>query len=288
MKLCTYLADGRSRIGRVEDGYVVDVSGALADRDMPMHALLAGGDEALEAVAAYSGGAAQIPLAQAQLQAPVQMPPKILAIGLNYADHIKEMGRTEAGYPIWFNKQRTCVAGPGAAIVKPDDSDALDYEGELVAVIGRGGRYLSEADSIGAVAGFMIGNDVSVRDWQRASPTFIMGKSFDSHGPTGPWIATRDEIPDPQALSIRTSVNGELRQDASTRLMLRPVAEQIAFLSRHFTLEPGDLIFTGTPAGVGAGFDPPRFLNVGDTVRIEIEGIGVLENPVAAEIRPRR
>ena len=285
MKLCRYSHGGASRIGRVDGATVTDIGRALDALPAEINALLALGEAALEKIRAVSPDEGGPSLADVRLLAPIPEPPKILAIGLNYAAHIEETGMAEPAYPIWFNKQRTCVAGPGEAIVKPDDSDALDYEGELVAVIGRGGRYLAEDKAMDAVAGFTVGNDVSVRDWQRAAPTFTTGKGFDSHGPIGPWIVTRDVIADPQALQIRTLVNGELRQEASTGQMLRPVAEQIAFLSRHFTLEPGDLIFTGTPAGVGMGFDPPRFLKVGDTVRIEIEDIGVLENPVAAEIR---
>jgi len=216
------------------------------------------------------------------LLAPVPRPGKVLAIGMNYADHLKEMGRERPPHQVWFNKQPGAIIGPGAGIEKPAQSDELDYEAELVMVIGRRCRRVPRERWFEAVAGFTAGNDVTVRDWQRRAPTMTLGKGWDTHGPTGPWIVTADELPDPQSLTITAHVNGEERQNASTAQMIFPLADQIAELSTAFTLEPGDLIFTGTPAGVGAGPKPPRYLSVGDTVRITIEGIGSLENPVIA------
>ena len=159
----------------------------------------------------------------------------------------------------------------------------MDYEGELGVVIGRTTRRVAAAEALGAVGGYLVVNDVSVRQWQRRSPTFTLGKSFDTHGPTGPWVVTPDEVPDPLDLRIRTWVNDELRQDGSTAQMVLGIAEQIAYLSQSMTLEVGDILTTGTPAGVGAGFDPPRWLRPGDVVTVEIDGIGRLENPVVAE-----
>jgi 2-keto-4-pentenoate hydratase/2-oxohepta-3-ene-1,7-dioic acid hydratase in catechol pathway len=156
----------------------------------------------------------------------------------------------------------------------------LDYEVELGVVIGRAVKGVKAADSLDHVFGYVVANDVSARDWQKHSPTFTMGKSFDTHGPIGPWVVTADEIPDPQALALRCLVNGEVRQQSNTSDMSFTVAEQIEYLSTAFTLEPGDLLATGTPAGVGAAMDPPRFLKVGDVVRCEIDGIGAIENPV--------
>ncbi|HZU78718.1 MAG TPA: fumarylacetoacetate hydrolase family protein, partial [Acidimicrobiales bacterium] len=183
-------------------------------------------------------------------------------------------------HQVWFNKQRTCVVGPGAPVEMPAVSDMVDYEGELAFVIARRCRQVPVADALSVIAGFTVMNDVSVRDWQWRTPTWTLGKSFDSHGPLGPCLVTPDEAGDPQDMTLRTWVNGELRQQGSTADMIFGVAEQIALLSTACTLEPGDVVSTGTPPGVGAGFDPPRWLRPGDTVRIEIDRIGVLENPV--------
>ncbi|MDB5686047.1 MAG: 5-carboxymethyl-2-hydroxymuconate isomerase, partial [Rhizorhabdus sp.] len=180
----------------------------------------------------------------------------------------------------WFNKQTTCLAGP-FDVIEPGVSEKLDYEVELVAVIGKNTKGVSPADALSYVFGYTVGNDVSARDWQFHSPTFTMGKSFDTHGPIGPWIVTADEIPDPQALPLRCLVNGETRQENNTSEMIHSVANQISYLSTAFTLEPGDLIATGTPEGVGVGRVPQVFLQPGDVVRCEIDGIGAIENKVA-------
>ncbi len=221
-----------------------------------------------------------------QLRAPVPRPPKVLGIGLNYAAHVAETGASRPAHQVWFNKQRTCVIGPGEAIEIPAVSGQVDYEGELAMVVGRRCRSLSAADAPGAVAGFTVLNDVLVRDWQYRSPTWTLGKSFDTHGPTGPWIVTADEIVDPQDLRLRTWVNDELRQDSSTADMIFSCWEQLVCLSAVFTLEPGDVVSTGTPAGVGMSFDPPRWLVPGDVVRIDIEGVGTLTNPVVGPPGP--
>jgi 2-keto-4-pentenoate hydratase/2-oxohepta-3-ene-1,7-dioic acid hydratase in catechol pathway len=186
-------------------------------------------------------------------------------------------------FPVFFNKQTTCVTGPGDPIHVPRVSALVDYEGELGIVIGRRCRHVPAARAHEVIAGYTVVNDVTVRDWQFKSPTMTIGKSFDTHGPTGPWVVTADEIADPQDLRLRTWVNDELLQDASTKEMVFDCAQQIETLSTAFTLEPGDIIATGTPAGVGIVRNPPVFLQPGDTVRIEIDGIGVLENPVIAE-----
>jgi 2-keto-4-pentenoate hydratase/2-oxohepta-3-ene-1,7-dioic acid hydratase in catechol pathway len=223
------------------------------------------------------------PLTEIELLAPIARPPKVLAIGLNYADHMAESGQDAPSFPVFFNKQSTCVIGPGAAIHRPRVSEMLDYEGELGVVIGRRCRHVPAKRAHEVVAGYTIVNDATVRDWQFKAPTWTLGKSFDTHGPTGPWIVTADELADPHSLQIRTWVNDDLRQDASTKEMIFDCFQQIETLSTAFTLEPGDLIATGTPAGVGVFRKPPAFLRAGDTVRIEIEGIGTLENPVIDE-----
>jgi 2-keto-4-pentenoate hydratase/2-oxohepta-3-ene-1,7-dioic acid hydratase in catechol pathway len=223
------------------------------------------------------------PLDAVELLAPIARPPKFLAIGLNYADHMAESGAEAPSFPVFFNKQSTCVIGAGAGIHKPRVSDQIDYEGELGVVIGRRCRHVPAARASEVIAGYTVVNDVTARDWQFRSPTWTLGKSFDTHGPIGPWIVTRDDVPDPHSLHIRTWVNDDLRQDASTAEMIFDCFEQVETLSTAFTLEPGDVISTGTPAGVGVFRQPPTFLAVGDVVRIEIEGIGTLENPVVEE-----
>jgi 2-keto-4-pentenoate hydratase/2-oxohepta-3-ene-1,7-dioic acid hydratase in catechol pathway len=217
------------------------------------------------------------------LLAPIARPPKFLAIGLNYADHCKETGRPEPDFPVFFNKQSTCVVGPGEAIHKPAVSDMVDYEGELGVVIGRRCRHVPVERALEVVAGYLVVDDVTVRDWQLRAPTMTIGKSFDTHGPIGPWIVTADEVPDPQDLRIQTWVNDQQVQDTHTSQMIFSVAEQIATLTTAFTLEPGDVLATGTGAGVGIVRQPPLWLKAGDTVRVTVDGIGTLENPVVAE-----
>ena len=218
-----------------------------------------------------------------KLEAPVPRPGKFLGIGLNYLDHIEETGKDRPKTPTVFNKQITCVIGPGAPIHKPRVSEQLDYEGELGFVIGKRCRHVPREQAHRVIAGYMAVNDVSVRDWQARTPTMTLGKSFDTHGPTGPWIVTSDEIGDPHKLDIKTRVNNGLRQSSNTRYLLFNCYDLVAYLSTVFTLEPGDIISTGTSCGVGAMMQPPGFLQPGDVVTIEIEKIGLLSNPVIAE-----
>jgi 2-keto-4-pentenoate hydratase/2-oxohepta-3-ene-1,7-dioic acid hydratase in catechol pathway len=276
--------EGEVRTGVVVGDEVVDLTVAGVGLPGDMLELLRGGPAAIERAGVALAGAPRIALTEVKLLAPVPRPAKVLAIGMNYADHIAELGRDAPEYQYWFNKQRTCVVGHGAPVVVPRVSYMVDYEGELAVVIGRRSRYLTVDRALDAVAGYTVMNDVSVRDWQWRSPSFTMGKSFDTHGPMGPWIVTPDELDDPQDLGIRTWVNDELRQDSSTSQMIFSCAEQIAYLSTGFTLEVGDVVLTGTPAGVGAASDPPQWLVPGDVVRITIENVGTLENPVVADI----
>jgi 2-keto-4-pentenoate hydratase/2-oxohepta-3-ene-1,7-dioic acid hydratase in catechol pathway len=284
MKLATFTHDGHTRVGIVVDDEVVDLAAAAPDLPREMTALLAAGPAALaRAGGATTRGAARLPVHSVRLRAPVLRPPKFLAIGLNYAGHIAESGRPRPTFPTFFNKQSTCVVGPTDPIHRPRVSTQLDYEGELGFVIGRRCRHVPVDRAREVIAGYLVVNDVSVRDWQFRTPTMTLGKSFDTHGPIGPWIVTADEIVDPHALDLRTWVNGELRQRARTSEMVFDCFEQIATLSTVCTLEVGDLITTGTPAGVGVAHRPPRFLVPGDVVRVEIDGIGRLENPVIDE-----
>jgi 2-keto-4-pentenoate hydratase/2-oxohepta-3-ene-1,7-dioic acid hydratase in catechol pathway len=275
------------RPGLVVGDEIVDLSDPAVGLPSDMAELLALGPVALDRVRqAPSGGAARHPMESVRRHAPVPRPPTILAIGMNYRAHVAEMGREPPEYQYWFNKQRTSIAGPGDPIILPTVSTMVDYEGELAMVIGRRCQHVPAARALEVVAGFTIINDVSARDWQWRTPTFTMGKSFDSHAPCGPWLVTTDELADPGQLALRTWVNDDLRQDSTTSDLIFGCSAMIEYLTTAFPLEPGTIIATGTPAGVGAGFDPPRFLAPGDVVRVEIEGIGELVNPVVQGQEP--
>jgi 2-keto-4-pentenoate hydratase/2-oxohepta-3-ene-1,7-dioic acid hydratase in catechol pathway len=267
-------------LGMLEGDEIVDLSGADVPGE-PAAALALAGQAELEKLAA---GARRIPLADVRLLAPAS-PRKYLAIALNYADHIAEMGMEAPEVPVFFNKQVTCVTGPGAEVHMPKVSTLLDYEAELALVIGRRCRHVPVERAHEVIAGYTCANDLSVRDWQGRAQTMTIGKSFDTHGPLGPWLVTPDEVGDPQDLRVRCYVNDELRQDASTAEMVFDCFQQVSHLSEAFTLEPGDVIATGTPAGVGLGRQPFReyLLHVGDTVRVEIERVGELVNTVVEE-----
>jgi 2-keto-4-pentenoate hydratase/2-oxohepta-3-ene-1,7-dioic acid hydratase in catechol pathway len=283
MKLCTFLRDGTPRAGVVDGEHVVDL--AAADPSLPRDvvALLAAGPAALaRAKRAAASARERLSLASVRLAAPILRPPKFLAIGLNYADHVAEAGLETPKFPTVFNKQSTCVAGPNDDVHVPRVSSALDYEGELGFVIGARCRHVPRARAHEVIAGYLVVNDVSVRDWQLRVPTWTMGKSFDTHGPLGPWLTTADEI-DASGLRVRTWVNGELRQDSNTKHLIFDCAAIVEHLSTAFTLEPGDVVATGTPGGVGIAMKPPRLLKVGDVMRVEIDGLGALENRVVAE-----
>jgi ureidoglycolate lyase len=227
------------------------------------------------------------PIHNATFLAPIERPGKILAIGLNYADHIEEAKDAGLKIPteqVWFCKQPTSVNSPFGGIEKPIVSDQLDYEVELVVVIGKKGRRISPERAPDYVFGYAVGNDVTIRDWQQKTPQWMLGKSFDTHCPFGPSIVTADEIGDPHVLGLRSFVNGELRQNSNTRHLVFNIWQQIAELSQAMTLEPGDLIFTGTPGGVGFAFKPPKRLVVGDSVRCEVDKVGAIENRVVAEV----
>ena len=284
MKLATFTHQGSTRIGVVMDNEVVDLVGAAPELPREMAALLAAGAGAMDrARAAATVGKNRIALDQVRLEAPIRRPPEFLAIGLNYADHIGETGRERPTFPIFFNKQISCVNGPFDPIHLPRVSEALDYEGELGLVIGRRCRHVPRDRAHEVIGGYMIVNDVSVRDWQRKSATMTLGKSWDTHGPTGPWIVTPDEVGDPHTLELRTLVNGEERQHSNTRHLIFDCFSIIETLSTVCTLDPGLIISTGTPSGVALAMKPPRWLKAGDVVRIEIERIGHIENRVIDE-----
>lgn len=283
MKLATFTHGGSTRLGVVIGDEIVDLAAAVPSLPRDMIAFLAAGAPALDAARRAADGRTRIALDQVRLEAPVPRPPKFLAIGLNYADHVAESGLEKPPVPIFFNKQSTCVVGPHDAFHLPRVSPLLDYEGELAFVIGRRCRHVPRDRAHEVIAGYTVVNDVSVRDWQLRAPTMMMGKSFDTHGPMGPYLVTADEVGDPHALALRTWVDGELRQDSNTRHLIYDCFDQVEHLSTAFTLEPGDVVSTGTPAGVGGAMKPPRFLAAGSVVRIEVENVGRIENRVIEE-----
>lgn len=287
MKLVTYSVRGVTSIGKVVGNRVVDLPAGDATLPRTLRELLQAGPAALERAQAVDPNRAPgWPLADVRLEAPIPDPQKFLAIGMNYQKHKQEAidaGMQVPDTQIWFNKQVSCVNGPFDPVHLPRASDKLDYEAELGVVIGRRCRHVSVADAASVVAGYLVCNDVSVRDWQIRSPTMTLGKSFNTHGPIGPWLVTADEVPDPHALQMRMLVNGEVRQEVNTRELIFNIWEQIAYLSTVMTLEPGDILATGTPSGVGVAMKPPQFRQAGDLMRVEIDGIGHIENRVVNE-----
>ncbi|TPG16754.1 FAA hydrolase family protein [Sphingomonas koreensis] len=283
MRLLRYDDGGAPRIGVLKDDGVVSLA-SLSDRYPTMLSIIEAGEPALKDVRRVVDAAVDsLPLTDVRLLAPMERPGKFLAIGMNYRKHIEEAKRLGVAVPenqFWFNKQTSCIAGPHDD-TDPGVTEMLDYEVELCVVIGQRAKGVARARAQEHVFGYTVCNDVSARDWQKHSPTFTVGKSFDTHGPIGPWIVTADEIEDPHILRLRSFVNGEPRQDGNTSELVYDVWDQIAYLSTAFTLEPGDLLATGTPDGVGVAMQPPTFLKPGDVVRCEIEGIGSIENRVA-------
>ncbi len=283
MRLATFTQEGTTRIGVVEGDRIVDLAAAAPELPREMVAFLEAGEPALKTARAAVGTGPFLALSDVHLEAPIERPPKFLAVGLNYADHVREAGIDTPEHPTIFNKQSTCITGPTDPVHIPRASHVLDYEGELGFVIGKRCRHVKREDAADVIAGYTIVDDVTVRDWQLRIPTWTMGKSFDTHGPIGPWIVTPDEIGDPHSLRLRTWVNDELRQDSNTKELIFDCFTLVEHFSTAFTLEPGDLIATGTPSGVGIAMKPPKLLVEGDVVRIEIEGIGQIENPVIQE-----
>ncbi len=278
MKLAQFDAGRGPRIGVVLgdeivaagfEGSMIDLISQWSDRRAEIEAAIAGG--------------ARHALASVRLLAPVPRPGKIFAIGLNYADHIEESKAETPAHQVWFTKAATAVNGPFDPIQIAKNGPMVDYEVELVAIIGKRGRNIAEADAPAHVFGYCVGNDVTERMWQLRTPQWSLGKSFDTHAPIGPWITTADEAGDPHTLGLRCFINGEKRQDSNTKHLVFDIWDQIAHLSQAMTLEPGDLILTGTPGGVGAAMTPRQFLKAGDVVRCEIDRLGAIEGTMAAE-----
>ena len=285
MKLVSFSTGGSAaRIGLVVNEGVIDVAKHISDAPTDMIGLMhqwSAFKVKFEALA--TSGESDMALENVTLLAPVARPGKIFGIGLNYADHIAESGMAKPAEQLWFTKAVTSVNAPYAPIELPRVSTQLDYEAELAFVIGKRCRHVPVDKAHDVIFGYCASNDVSIRDWQTKTSQFVLGKSFDTHCPYGPWLVTPDELGDPHDLGIRCFVNGEVRQNSNTKELIFDCFEQVAFLSQAMTLEPGDLILTGTPGGVGIGFKPARWLKAGDVVRVEIDRIGAIENTVAAE-----
>jgi 2-keto-4-pentenoate hydratase/2-oxohepta-3-ene-1,7-dioic acid hydratase in catechol pathway len=285
MKLVSYERQGKIRVAAARDGRYVDLNQADSSLPASMKELLAlGPDGVRQAEAAVLHGEPFDPQSVRTL-APVPDPQKIICVGLNYADHAKETGATVGDEPVIFNKFPTALRADGEPIALPKASSQVDYEAELVVVIGRAAKHVSREESLSYVGGYAVGHDVSARDWQKGKPgkQWLLGKSFDSFAPCGPFLVTPDEVGDAGKLDIRLRLNGQVMQDSNTRQLIFPIDFLVAYLSSAVTLLPGDLIYTGTPPGVGMAREPRVFLQPGDTVEVEIEKLGVLRNPVIAE-----
>ena len=282
MKLATFKTadDPSPRVGIVENDSVLDLSTAGINSDMKE--LISGGVDIAD-LSTKSAGTLAIALAEVDLQAPVMNPGKVLAIGLNYGDHVEESGMNKPEHQMWFNKQHNCINGPYADINLPIVSDKIDYEAELCLVIGRRCKHVPRERAHEVIAGYFCGNDVSVRDWQMRSPTFQIGKSFDTHGPVGPWLVTPDEVEDPHALDIKCIVNGKVTQQSNTKHLIFDCFDAIEHLTKAYVLDVGDILFMGTPGGVGVAMQPPSFMKAGDVVRVEIEKLGYIENKIVPE-----
>lgn len=288
MKLVTFVHNAGSRLGALTaDGQsVVDLYSANSGIPDSMLAFLEAGESAMALArrAVQSPPAsALIPRGQVRLRAPVPRPGKIICIGLNYRDHAAESNQPVPEFPTVFAKYASCVIGPDEPIVIPRLTQQVDYEAELAFVIGTRARHVPVESALAHVAGYVPFHDVSARDYQMRTSQWTLGKTFDTFGPMGPALVTADEIPDPQALDIRLTINGEVLQQSNTRELVFGVAQLVSILSGVMTLEPGDVVSTGTPSGVGAARNPKRWLRPGETVHIEISGLGTLSNPVIDE-----
>jgi 2-keto-4-pentenoate hydratase/2-oxohepta-3-ene-1,7-dioic acid hydratase in catechol pathway len=283
MRVVTYEDAGKVRPGIVKQDTVIDLSGAGFHSVIELIEAGSQGLAQAEKLAGNSPREAQRPLQNVKLLAPIPKPGKLICVGLNYLDHAKETGAEIPKVPTIFNKFNTAVIGPGANIVLPKASKAPDFEAEFAFVIGRGGRHIAKDAWKDHVFGYTIVNDVTARDYQRATTQWLMGKTFDTFAPMGPWIVTADEIADPHDLDIQLDIDGETLQDSNTRELIFKVPDLIAFLSSVFTLEPGDVVSTGTPSGVGFARKPPRYLRAGEEITVRIPAIGELKNRTVAE-----
>lgn len=280
MKLCSFVHDRRTGYGIVREGGIVDLSTRFPDAPGLRQFLSLHG---VEAALPLASQAPEIDLQKVEMAPVIPDPDKIVCVGLNYHDHVVETGRTVGEKPVLFPRYAGSQIGHGAPLIKPVESDKLDYEGELAVIIGKAGRRIAVADALAHVAGYACYNDGSVRDWQRHTHQFLPGKNFVGTGAFGPWMVTADAIPDPSLLTLTTRVNDRVVQHASCDLMIHPVPALIAYISTFLPLLPGDVIVSGTPGGVGSRKNPPVWLRHGDRVEVEISKIGSLINTVMDE-----
>ena len=287
MRLATITTASGPRAALLQGDCYVDLHATDSRLPASVRGLLEGGPDALEAAAdaAARSTAVCYPISTVKLLAPIPDPPKIICVGLNYRDHAAESGAAIPREPVLFSKFGTAIIGPEAPILLPKVSMKVDYEAELVLVVGQLGRHLLKEEALDYLAGYTIGHDVSSRDWQleKDGKQWLAGKTFDTFAPIGPHLVTKDEVPDALALGIRLRLNGTTMQDSNTRQMIFSPAEVLAYVSQIVTLQPGDIIFTGTPPGVGFARKPPVFLKGGDVAEVAIDGLGVLRNPVVQE-----
>lgn len=285
MRLATISTAAGERLAAVRDGRFLDLHGADPELPRDLKALLAHDGALARARQAADQAFRSGKFLEGKVLAPLRSSGKVICIGLNYRDHAIESGVEPPPEPVVFNKFPQSVVGPDEPIRLPSVCQQVDYEAELVVVIGKRGKRIPRSEALGFVAGYTNGNDVSARDWQLNKPgkQWLLGKTPDTFAPIGPYLVTADEVPDPENLSIQLRLNGQTMQNSRTKELIFGIGELIAYVSQITTLEPGDLIFTGTPPGVGMARKPPVFLKPGDVCEVEIEGLGVLRNPVAAD-----
>ena len=281
MKLVTFTRSGKQSYGFVDNEKITDIGQTLASTHPDLKSLI--GDDYAKLISSSADTAPRVALSEVQLLPPITNPEKIICVGLNYESHRKETGRPEVEFPTLFTRFANSQIGDGEAMWQPAESTSFDYEGELAVIIGSGGWKIPEDNALEHVAGYSCYNDGSVRDWQRHTSQFTPGKNFRHTGPFGPWLVTTDEIPDPSTLTLTTRLNGEVMQHATTDLLIFTIPVLINYISRFTRLEPGDVIVSGTPGGVGFKRDPQVFMNPGDVVEVEISKIGILKNPIEAE-----
>ena len=281
MKLVTFTQSGKQSYGFVDNDTITDIGQMLASTHSDLKSLI--GDDYAKLISSSADTAPRVALSDVQLLPPITNPDKIICVGLNYESHRKETGRPEVEFPTLFTRFANSQIGDGEAMWRPAESTSFDYEGELAVIIGSGGWKIPEDKALEHVAGYSCYNDGSVRDWQRHTSQFTPGKNFRHTGPFGPWLVTTDEIPDPSTLTLTTRLNGEVMQHATTDLLIFTIPVLINYISRFTRLEPGDVIVSGTPGGVGFKRDPQVFMKPGDVVEVEISKIGILKNPIEAE-----
>lgn len=283
MKLLSFVLDGRPGYGAIKDNGVVDLGARLSGEGCATLRKLLEANRLTDAAGVVASSPPDHPLNKISFAPVIPDPGKIICVGLNYRDHVAEVGRAVTEKPALFARFACSQVGHGQPLVKPSVSDDFDYEGELAVIIGKTGRHIPASRALEHVAGYACYNEGSVRDWQRHTSQFLAGKTFAESGSFGPWMVTRDDIPDPSKLTLQTRLNGNVVQDTTTDLMITAVPELIAYISTICPLAPGDVIVTGTPGGVGLKRTPPLWMRPGDTVEVDISGIGTLRNPVMAE-----